>query len=100
MVFEAEALNNLGITLHLSGSPHQSIECHNQALALVRNVDDYEYARAHEGLAQSHYELTNIYSARAHWQHALNLHTKLGTPQAHHIAIQLHTLTTQGSQLN
>jgi len=81
-LFEAEALNDLGATLRLSGAPQQALEYHQRSIALVRELDHYEHARAHHELALSHYELGNRQTAYAHWRQRLDLTTKLRTRQA------------------
>ena len=80
---EAEALNGEGQTLLAVGQPAQARDRHAVALTLTRRTGDrYQQARAHQGLASACQALGQPDQARQHWQHALDIYSDLGVPEA------------------
>jgi len=80
---EAEALNGEGQTLLAVGQPAQARDRHAVALTLTRRTGDrYQQARAHQGLASACQALGQADQARQHWQHALDIYSDLGVPEA------------------
>ena len=51
--------------------------------------DQYERARAHNGLARTFHATGDAGQARRHWQQALALFTELGAPEADQVRAQL-----------
>jgi tetratricopeptide (TPR) repeat protein len=80
---EADALNGVGETLLATGRPIQAQACHTTALALThRTGNRYQQARAHRGLAATCHTVGDLNEAHQHWQHALDIYTDLGVPEA------------------
>jgi tetratricopeptide (TPR) repeat protein/transcriptional regulator with XRE-family HTH domain len=80
---EAEALNGAGETLLATGQPDEAHTRHSAALSLTRQTGDrYQQARAHHGLAGACQAAGQPDQARQHWQHALDIYTDLGVPDA------------------
>jgi len=78
---EARALGNLGIVDERLGRYPQAIGHHQHAAALglaSQIGDQYEQARAHNGLARSYHATGDQSQARRHWQEALTRYTDLG----------------------
>jgi NADP-dependent 3-hydroxy acid dehydrogenase YdfG len=89
---EAEALNGSGEVLLVMGQLDQARARHALALDLAVQVGDtYQQAGAHGGLAHAHAADGNYRAARQHWQHALDLHTRLGVPEAREVLGHLAT---------
>ena len=79
----ADALNGTAETLLATGQPGQARTCHATALTLaLQTGDPYQQARAHHGLAHACTAAGHEDQARRHWQHALNIYTVLGVPEA------------------
>jgi DNA-binding SARP family transcriptional activator/Tfp pilus assembly protein PilF len=79
----AEALNGAGETFLSAGRPDQARACHAAALTLTRRSGDhYQQARAHRGLAAVCHASGQQGQAQQHWQHALDIYTNLGVPEA------------------
>lgn len=80
---EADALNGTGQTLLALGQPGQGRDWHAAALTLARRTGDrYQQARAHQGLASACQATSQPDQARQHGQHALDVYTDLGVPEA------------------
>jgi DNA-binding SARP family transcriptional activator/Tfp pilus assembly protein PilF len=80
---QAEALNGAGETFLAAGRPDQARACHAAALTLTRRSGDhYQQARAHRGLAAVCHATGQQGQAQQHWQHALDIYTNLGVPEA------------------
>ena len=80
---EADALNGAGETLLATGRPDEAHTRHSAALSLARQTGDrYQQARAHHGLASACQATDQLDQARQHWQHALDIYTDLGVPDA------------------
>ena len=80
---EADALNGAGETLLATGRPDEAHTSHSAALSLTRQTGDrYQQARAHHGLASACQAADQLDQARQHWQHALDIYTDLGVPEA------------------
>jgi len=80
---QADAVNGAGETLLAAGQPGQARDRHTAALALARRTGDrYQQARAHQGLASAYKATGQPDQAHQQWQHALNLYTDLGVPDA------------------
>jgi tetratricopeptide (TPR) repeat protein/transcriptional regulator with XRE-family HTH domain len=83
---EADALNGAGETLLATGQPAQARDRHTAALTLARRTGDcYQQARAYHGLAEACHATGQPDQGRQHWQHALDLYTDLGVPDAAHL---------------
>lgn len=68
------------------GRPDQARARHGLALGLaVQAGDTYQQAGAHRGLAHAHAADGNYAAARQHWQHALDLYTRLDVPEAREV---------------
>ncbi|MER5636834.1 tetratricopeptide repeat protein [Kitasatospora sp. NPDC002227] len=82
-VGEVEATNGLGESHRCAGEPSRALELHRTALDLAgEDGDVYEQARAHRGLAAAHHALGQSDHALRHRQHARQLFTRLGVPEA------------------
>lgn len=57
--------------------------------AATRAGDEYEKARAHDGLARACQASDDVGCARRHWQEALAIYNTLGTPEADQVRTQL-----------
>jgi tetratricopeptide (TPR) repeat protein/transcriptional regulator with XRE-family HTH domain len=80
---EAETINSTGENLLAMGQPDQARACHISALALSRRTGDrYQQARAHRSLATACRIDSQLDQAHEHWQHALDIYTELGVPEA------------------
>ncbi len=80
---EADALNGAGQTMLAVGQPDQARDRHAVALTLARRTGDrYQQARALQGLASACQATGRPGQARQHWQHALDIYTDLGVPDA------------------
>jgi tetratricopeptide (TPR) repeat protein/transcriptional regulator with XRE-family HTH domain len=80
---EAEALNGAGEALLATGQPAQARTSHTTALTFARETGNrYQQARAHHGLAAACRAVGQIEQTRQHWQHALDIYTDLGVPEA------------------
>jgi tetratricopeptide (TPR) repeat protein len=80
---QAEALNGAGETFLAIGQPGQAQACYAAALTITRRSGDrYQQARAHHGLAGACHATGQQGQAQQHWQHALDLYTDLGVPEA------------------
>ena len=80
---QAEAFNGAGETFLSAGQPDQARACHAAALTLARRSGDhYQQARAHCGLAGACHATSQQSQAQQHWQHALDIYTDLGLPEA------------------
>ncbi len=73
-----------------TGDPAEALRLYREALA-TDNARDHpdEYARALEGLADTHEVLGEHEQAREHWQQALALFSTLGMPQTEDVAAKL-----------
>jgi DNA-binding SARP family transcriptional activator len=79
----AEALNGAGETLLATAQHTQAQDLFTAALALARRTGDrYQQARAHHGLAAAYHVAGDTTSAGQHWQHARDIYTGLGVPEA------------------
>ena len=80
---EAEALNGAGEALAATGQYQEARGCLAEALTLAERTGyRYQQARAHRGLAEACHPTSQIEQARQHWQHALEIYTDLGVPEA------------------
>src|SRR5205807_1919678 len=80
---EADALNGAGETLLATGRPAQAHARPSAALTLTRQTGDrYQQARARQGLGSACQATGQPDQARQHWQHALDIYTDLGVPDA------------------
>ena len=80
---EAEALNGFGEVLLAIGQYQEALGCHTEALTLAERTGyRYQQARAHRGLAEACHAAGQIEQSRQHWQHALEIYTDLGVPEA------------------
>ena len=80
---EADALNGDGETLLATGRPDEAHTRHSAALSLTRQTGDrYQQARACQGLASACQATGQPDQGRQHWQHALDIYTDLGVPDA------------------
>jgi tetratricopeptide (TPR) repeat protein/transcriptional regulator with XRE-family HTH domain len=80
---ETEALNGAGEALLASGQPDQASSRHTAALTFAAETGNrYQQARAHRGLAAACQAAGQIEQTRQHWQHALDIYTDLGVPEA------------------
>jgi tetratricopeptide (TPR) repeat protein/transcriptional regulator with XRE-family HTH domain len=80
---EAEALNGAGETLLAADQAAQARDRHTAALALARRTGDrYQEARAYQGLASACQATGQMEDGRRHWQHARDIYTALGVPDA------------------
>ena len=87
---QANALNGLGELLLAIGQPNIACARHAAALSLaVQAGEKYQQARAHAGLAGACQAGGDLATARRHQQHALDLYTDLGAPEADPIRTQL-----------
>jgi len=87
---EGRALDALGEILRATGRPGEALVQHEAALAVAGEIDDaYARARAHDGLGHARHAVGDDGQARAHWQQALELYTRLGTPEAARVRRQL-----------
>ena len=59
--------------------------------------DQYEQARAHNGLAEAHYAAGDLDQARHHWQEAFTQYTDLGAPEARNVHAHLTALNDPAS---
>jgi tetratricopeptide (TPR) repeat protein len=83
---QAEALNGAGETFLTTGQPGQAHASHAEALTLTRRSGDrYQQARAHRGLAGVYHAAGQQDQAQQHRQHALDIYTDLGVPEATHL---------------
>ena len=57
--------------------------------AATRAGEEYEKARAHDGLARAYHASDDPGRARRHWQEALAIYNALGTPEADQVRTQL-----------
>jgi hypothetical protein len=66
-----------------TGQPAQARTRHTTALTFARETGNrYQQARAHRGLAAVCDAVGQIEQTRQHWQHALDIYTDLGVPEA------------------
>jgi tetratricopeptide (TPR) repeat protein len=80
---ETEALNGAAEALLATGQADQACDCHTTALILaVETGNRYQQARAHRGLAGACHAVGQPGEAHQHWQHALDIYTDLGVPEA------------------
>jgi tetratricopeptide (TPR) repeat protein len=80
---QAEALNGAGEALLASGQPEEARTCLIEALSLAEETGyRYQQARAHRGLAAACHGVAELEQARQHWQHALDIYTRLGVAEA------------------
>jgi tetratricopeptide (TPR) repeat protein/DNA-binding XRE family transcriptional regulator len=80
---EADALNGTGETLLATGQHDQARACHTTALSLARRTGDrYQQARAYHGLADVCHAVGQHGPAQQHREHALEIYTDLGVPEA------------------
>ena len=80
---EAEALNGAGEALAATGQYEKAQGCLTEALTMAERTGyRYQQARAHRGLAEACHAAGQIEQARQHWQHALEIYTDLGVPEA------------------
>jgi tetratricopeptide (TPR) repeat protein len=87
---EAEALNGLGEVFLATGRAVGILAQHRAALGLAARIGDtYEQARAHRGVARFYHAVGDSGRARHHWQHAFDLYTALGVPEAEETRAQL-----------
>jgi len=97
-VGEAWAHNGLGEAAHGAGRPSDALAPHTAALATAVETGEREQeARAHAGLANAHYALGDTARGRCHAQHAVALHTDLGSPDADEVCVQLVALDRDGT---
>lgn len=90
---EAEALNGLGEVFLATGRAARALAQHRAASGLAARIGDkYEQARAHSGLARGYHAVGDNGRARHHWEHALDLYTGLGVPEAGEVREQLTVL--------
>ena len=83
---QTEALNGAGETFLTIGQPAQAHGSFTAALTLTRRTGDrYQQARAHHGLARACHATGQQDQAQQHRQHALNIYTDLGVPEAGHM---------------
>jgi tetratricopeptide (TPR) repeat protein len=77
--YQFEAWYGLGRVHVATGPPTEAVSDHNRALALAVELGQPDdQARAHDGLAHAHHALHQPEQARRHWQHALDILTRLG----------------------
>src|SRR5204862_3361289 len=94
---EALTLNGLGEAAHAAGNPADALTHHTAAHAIATDIGDRDQqARAHTGLGHAHDTLDHPEPARHHYQHALNLYTDLGMPEADQIRTHLATTDDNG----
>jgi tetratricopeptide (TPR) repeat protein len=87
---QANALNGLGELLLATSQPDLACARHAAALNLaVQAGEKHQQARAHAGLAGACQACGDLATARRHQQHALDLYTDLGAPEAGPIRTQL-----------
>jgi tetratricopeptide (TPR) repeat protein/transcriptional regulator with XRE-family HTH domain len=80
---QAEALNGAGEALLAIGQSQKAGTCLTEALTLAEQTGyRYQQARAHRGLADVWHATGQLEQARQHWQHALDIYTDLGVPEA------------------
>jgi tetratricopeptide (TPR) repeat protein/transcriptional regulator with XRE-family HTH domain len=80
---QAEALNGAGEALLALGQPEKARTCLTEALTLAEQTGyRYQQARAHHGLADACHATDQLEQARQHRQHALDMYTDLGVPEA------------------
>jgi DNA-binding SARP family transcriptional activator/tetratricopeptide (TPR) repeat protein/DNA-binding XRE family transcriptional regulator len=80
--FEFEARQGLGRLEYASGHIHAALAHHGRALALACELGQpSDEARAQDGLAHAYHSLNQPQKARLHWQHALNILTRVGIGQ-------------------
>ena len=80
---EADTLNGAGETSLATGQSAQACDLHIAALILARRTGDrFQEARAHYGVASACQATAQPDRARQHWQHALDIYTDLGVPEA------------------
>jgi hypothetical protein len=73
-----------------TGQAARAVARYTAALGLASRIgDQYEQARAHDGLARGHHAVGEADQARRHWQRALALFSRLGTPEAGELRSQL-----------
>jgi tetratricopeptide (TPR) repeat protein/DNA-binding SARP family transcriptional activator len=78
-----ETLNGAGESLLATSQHSQAHERFTAALILARRTGDrYQQARAHHGLAAACHAVGDTTSAGQHWQHARDIYTGLGVPEA------------------
>jgi tetratricopeptide (TPR) repeat protein len=83
LCFQAEALNGSGEALLAIGQLEKARACLIEALTLAEQTGyRYQQARAHCGLADAWHAVGEPEQARQHWQHALDIYTDLGVPEA------------------
>ncbi|GAB3856619.1 tetratricopeptide repeat protein [Dactylosporangium cerinum] len=80
---EIRALNGLGEATLAAGRPADALTHHTAALST--SVIPDQQARAHTGADRAHHILGDLVRARHHYEHALALHTRLGSPDAHDV---------------
>ncbi|MEV4134636.1 tetratricopeptide repeat protein [Dactylosporangium sp. NPDC049742] len=80
---EIRALNGLGEAALAAGRPADALTHHITALST--SVIPDQQARAHTGAGRAHHMLGDLVRARHHYEHALALHTRLGSPDAHDV---------------
>ncbi len=88
--FEPEILNRFAEALRVIGRGEQAMKWHNAALhrALVSG-DDYQTARARDGIAHLHHDAGDRREARRQWHLASDLFTKVGVPESEQVRVRL-----------
>jgi DNA-binding SARP family transcriptional activator/Flp pilus assembly protein TadD len=82
-----EALNGTAETLLATAEHTQAHDRFTAALTLASQTGDrYQQARAHHGLAAVCHAAGDNTSADQHWQHARDIYTSLGVPEATRIS--------------
>jgi tetratricopeptide (TPR) repeat protein len=93
---ELEALCGQGELALATGRAGRAISWYQAALGLAGSLgeqyEEYEQARAHHGLARGHLAAGNGRLARHHGKHALDLFSRLGTPEAEEVRALLSEL--------
>jgi DNA-binding SARP family transcriptional activator/tetratricopeptide (TPR) repeat protein len=80
---EVDALNNIGEILLATGLAGQARTQHAEALSLaIQTEDPFGQARAHSGLGCCYGATADLALARRHWEHALDLYSRLRAPEA------------------
>jgi tetratricopeptide (TPR) repeat protein len=87
---EVTALNSLGEAFLATGRSADARTQYAAALdGAAQNGEQYEQARAHNGLAHAYHAAGDLGQARRHWDEALTLYVTLGAPEADQVRAQL-----------
>jgi DNA-binding SARP family transcriptional activator/tetratricopeptide (TPR) repeat protein len=87
--FEAQFINEMAVTIHATGDSAAALELHQKAVRVAREVQDpYGQANAHLGLGDC-LAASDPAAAGRHWQQALDMFERMGSPERHLAAKRL-----------